>query len=344
MGFPVGNTPIDAAVDTVRRQNRWMLALAAIIALAVIGGIATVGHWRNQSAELIAKGSVRLVHADGSPVAGVFVMVSWTTLRGIAPYKKMIGLGNSDPDGFVAVGALAGEWAIGAEFRIDVDLPGLEQDLVVLGPATVITLPPLGRLVLHLVDDAGRPFVKPLPRQRASVMWRRGGSFRSRTIPYAPDGAADFGLVACGSSFRVLARVQGAMALPEGFTPEPGRRRSVIPSLHEHEYAGPATAGEVRHIQCTIPDATPRLLAVVRDAQGRPANGDLGLGLRYDGASLSAFTVRPDAEGRIEFLLGSAPKQDGELDLWAPGAVGPTHVAAHRNANGDLDAGVVMLQ
>ncbi len=341
---PDGNERTGAASGNFRWLSRLLLVVAGIVALAVIGGIVTVQHWRTRSAELIAEAGLRLVHADGSPVSGVRVTARWTTLRGIGPYLHLIGLGNSDTDGVVDVSALAGEWAIGARFRIDVDLPGFVCDPVVLEPATVITLPPLGRIVLHLVDDAGRPFAKPQLRQWAVLRWPKGDNIESRSTPYEPDGTVDFGMVACGSSFRVLARVQGTVAIPEGFEPEPGRRRSVTPSLFEHEFVGPQTAGEVRHIKCTIPDDTPRLRAVVLDAQGRPANGDLGFGLRYGGGSLSAFTVRPDAEGRIEFLLGSAPKHDGELDLWPPGAEGPIRVTARLDANGDLDAGVVVLQ
>lgn len=336
--------PEEAASKPGRKEpgHWWILGLSAPFVLLILGGFGIVWHWQASSAELLATARLQFVHADGTPVAGVGARVHWTTLRGLRSFHSADDLAPSGADGVVDLGKLSGQWAIGATFTIDVDLLGFDQENVVLAPLTVLTLPPVGRTILRLVDGKGEPYGRPLPRQGATLLDRGSGSDR-RLVEYGPDGSADFGLVACGSKLSVLARVDALWARPVGFvsTAGPhGRNRST--DLLELVIPGPDAPGSVCEIVCVVPDDAPRLRVVVLDADGKPRQGDFVLALRYGGVNLSAFTVTTDAMGRFEFLLGTAPERDGELDLRA-GRKSALGVRAAVSSDGNLDAGIVRL-
>lgn len=328
-----------AAVPRAKLPRWWLLGLMALPFLLVGGFYGLVWHWRASSTELLGAARMRFEHADGSPVAGVAARVYWTTLRGFGPYYTCEDIGPSAADGTVDLGSLVGEWAIGAKFEIEVDLLGFVHEHMSLARETTIVLPPVGRAVLRLVDGRGEPYTKPLPRQGACLIHQHDARSQQRNVYYGPDGSVDFGLVACGSRLKLLARVQGAHAIPVGFDEQDEHRpRRVL----THEIVGPDGPGDVREIVCMIPAESPRLHAVVQDANGTPVQRDFRLAVRYGGSSLSAFTVTTDAQGRLEFLLGQTPTHDGELKLWA-GGTSPITVVAAVTQDGDLDAGIVRL-
>ncbi len=230
----------------------------------------------------------------------------------------------------------------GAGFDVEVDLPGFDQDRVTLAPRTVVTLPPVGRVLLRLVDGKGEPYARPLPRQGATLVCENGARSHRRRVVYGADGSADFGIVACGCKLRVLAEVQGLWAYPRGLVARNERQAATVSELMDHEILGPDAPNSLREIVCVVPDDAPRLRAVVLDADGAPVRRDFGLALHYDGSTFGAFTVSTDAKGQFEFLFGSAAKHDGELQLWTGGEA-PITVRAAVSGDGDLDAGIVRL-
>ena len=193
---------------------------------------------------------------------------------------------------------LAGEPAVDGNYELLAEVIGGSATPTLLTERTELVVPPTGKIVVQLVDSAGRPlhqadFTTHLatlvgPEDRASRKW-------------SADGRVEFAPVACGSELSLSASIQG-------WSNSESRGRSI---------PAPARAGDVVEVLETIPDDVPRLVAVVRNADGTPAGEPMGLGLQIDGGSYAAFTVHPDAAGAVSFLLDRRDLRtiQGELRL-----------------------------
>ncbi|MCU0863803.1 MAG: hypothetical protein MUC36_08435 [Planctomycetes bacterium] len=316
---------------------RWLLVgIVGALLVAGLGFVWWVSTGAMRSRSLLATASLRVVDPAGAPVAGVEVRVRWNSWRGLWFYFHGNRLGPSDAAGRVDLAKLAIEPAVDANYELVAEVIGGSMTPVVLTERTELVVPATGKVVAQLVDSAGRPLHHAdFATQHATLFW----SGDRATAQLSADGRVEFDPVACGSELSLSVSVQG-WSNRESRSELHGRIRDV----RGPRISAPTRAGEVVEVAVTIPDDTPRLVAVVANVDGTPASGPLGFALQIRGdfgsSSYGAFTVHPDASGAVRFLLGPGDWRSakGELRLTRADGAEIRH-AFGASAEGSLDAG-----
>ena len=283
----------------VRSAHRWWV-VGGVAALLLVGFVWWIVSGTMRSRQLLRTATLRVVDAAGAPVAGLEVDVKWQSWRGAWFYFHWDRLGPSDAAGGIELAKLTSDPAVDGNYELVASVIGGSVTPVLLTERTELVVPATGKVVAQLFDSAGRPLHHPdFAKHYATLAWQGD----SRTVALSADGRIEFGSVACGSELSLSVNVQG-------WSNKESRREWRGPRI-----SAPGRAGEVVEVAVTIPDDTPRLVAVVRNADGTPASGPLGFALRIGGASYSAFTVHPDASGAVSFLLGDPVDRPAEAEL-----------------------------
>lgn len=300
--------------------NTWTLGdrLLVGIGAVLLTAVCVVVWWFSSGAErsrrLLATAKVRVVDPAGSPMAGILVNVKWRSWRGTGFYYHWDRVGPSDASGRVDLAPLARELAVDGNYELVAGVIGARAEPVSLTERTELVVPPTGKVVAQLVDSAGRPLHHADFTKQLAVLFSPGDQ---ASRPWSADGRVEFAPVACGVELSLGVRIQGwsNSEWPERSSRERTRDGELRGLSHGCPVQAPARAGDVVEVLVTIPDDLPRLVAVVRNADGTPADEPMGLALQIGGGSFSAFTVHPDATGTVSFLLGRKRTGQGELFL-----------------------------
>lgn len=279
--------------------NEWTLVrwlLVGIGGLLLLVGLG-FGWWLwsglERSRSLLATSTLRVVDPAGAPVAGILVNVKWRSWRGAGFYHHWDRVGPSDANGQVDLTPLVPEPAVDGNYELVAQVIGCRATPVLLAERTELVVPPTGKVVVQLVDSVGQPLHHADFTTHVATLFGAGDRASRH---WSAQGRVEFSPVACGSELSLSVRIQG-------WSDSSPRGRSI---------GAPERAGDVVEVLLTIPDGQPRLVAVVRNADGTPADGPMGFELQIEGGSYSAFTVHPDASGAVSFLLGRRERRTGQ--------------------------------
>jgi len=249
---------------------------------------------------------VQLIDAWGAPVAGV----------SLALFALQRGEGERRPqsEALTDVGGracflatLVSQWAASTEVdlvRVVALLPLDERPALELDPRfsvpaeLVLTLPPLGALVVHVLDPQGQP------AERASVeaIFKRPGHPERHASAEVAAGLARFPAVELGT--RIELRTS---------TPDLRARGTRL------ELDGPRAPGETVETTLRFDFEWPVLAMRVLDESGRPlARTSLGLRVLHGRLSPQPGQAVTEDDGTLRFVVYGQPRSEDlrELLLW----------------------------
>lgn len=279
--------PGDTGIPARRRRAPLVnagLAAALLLPLALVGCWLFL-QWR--ALRLLETAKVTVVQADGRPAAGVFVSARWQVFG----REHLRYVGRSDADGRVSLARIHGEWSTFGGFRVSASVPGMAEQEVELAADTRLVVPPLGRLLVQLVDAEGEAWRDPsLPLMLATL--RSPGEVDQATQRFDAHGCCDFGDVVCGSELQVDARLQLL--------------------LLSQRLRGPERSGEERRVVLQVPADASCIVGRLVDARAQAVAGRIGVSA-HSRRGCIAWSLQTAADGSFRFLTGGPGQRGGVL-------------------------------